>query len=194
VRQDTSRTNVPCGASSQDLILRISASSRTSAPRGKMGYIPADPDRECLRACTVFGRWKPFAQALMLREDDGSPDRLIPLQEHLVELTDKSLIACRECHAIGDVSMNNSQVKLLCPSCHKTLGSWARASEAASRRSSKTAAQAINKSLDWPTIGWIGRSVTNSEQFRGNENTLGRSIVLSYARSPGRALPPKSPH
>lgn len=55
----------------------------------------------------------------------------MPLQKHLVELTAKRLIACRKCRVIADVSMDNSQLKLLCPSCHKTLGSWATASEAA---------------------------------------------------------------
>ena len=55
----------------------------------------------------------------------------MPLNEHLVELTAKSLIACRECRAIADVSMSNSHVKLICPNCHGTLGSWATTSEAA---------------------------------------------------------------
>ena len=47
------------------------------------------------------------------------------LHEHLIELTDKSLIACRRCHAIGDVSITGCDVRLLCPKCHETLGVWA---------------------------------------------------------------------
>ena len=43
----------------------------------------------------------------------------MPLNEHLVELTAKSLIACRDWRAIADVSMNNSHVKLICPSIIK---------------------------------------------------------------------------
>lgn len=49
---------------------------------------------------------------------------VMPLNKHLVELSDKYLIACRECHAIGDVSMIGSRVKLICPKCHRTLGCW----------------------------------------------------------------------
>jgi len=37
----------------------------------------------------------------------------MPLNEHRVELTAKRLIACRECHAIADVSMTNSHIKLV---------------------------------------------------------------------------------
>jgi uncharacterized paraquat-inducible protein A len=54
----------------------------------------------------------------------------MPLKKHLIELTAKSLIACRECRAIADVSMIDSHVKLICPSCYETLGSWATTSEA----------------------------------------------------------------
>lgn len=53
------------------------------------------------------------------------------LKEDLIELTAKHLIACRECHAIADVSINGSYVKLICPNCHGMLGSWATTSEAA---------------------------------------------------------------
>lgn len=55
----------------------------------------------------------------------------MPLQEHLLELAAKGLIACRECHSIADVSFNGSCVKLMCPSCHRWLGTWATTSEAA---------------------------------------------------------------
>jgi uncharacterized paraquat-inducible protein A len=55
----------------------------------------------------------------------------MPLNEQLVELMAKTLIACRECRVIADISMNNSHVKLICPNCHRTLGSWATTSEAA---------------------------------------------------------------
>jgi hypothetical protein len=61
---------------------------------------------------------------------DG-PDFLMSLNEHLVELTAKSLIACRECRAICDVSTNDSNVKLICPGCYKTLGDWTTISESA---------------------------------------------------------------
>jgi uncharacterized paraquat-inducible protein A len=55
----------------------------------------------------------------------------MPLQEHLVELTTKRLIGCRECHATADVSINGSSVKLICPNCHASLGTWATTAEAA---------------------------------------------------------------
>jgi uncharacterized paraquat-inducible protein A len=55
----------------------------------------------------------------------------MPLNEHLIELTAKSLIACRECRALADVSISDSHVKLICPNCYQTLGSWATKSEAA---------------------------------------------------------------
>ena len=48
----------------------------------------------------------------------------MPLNEHLVDLTAQGLIACRKCHAIADVSINGSHVKLICPNCHETLGIW----------------------------------------------------------------------
>jgi len=51
----------------------------------------------------------------------------MPLNEHLVDLTAKGLIECR---AIADVSIIDSHVKLICPSCYKTLGSWVTKSEA----------------------------------------------------------------
>jgi hypothetical protein len=54
----------------------------------------------------------------------------MPLNEHLIDLTAKSLIACRECRAIADVSIIDSHVKLIWPNCHGTPGSWATKSEA----------------------------------------------------------------
>ena len=60
---------------------------------------------------------------------DG-PDLLMPLNENRVELTAKRLIACRDCHAIANVSMNNSNINLICPGCYKLLGGWATSSEA----------------------------------------------------------------
>ena len=41
---------------------------------------------------------------------------LMPLQKQLIALTPKKLIACRECQVNADVSMNGSNVKLICPS------------------------------------------------------------------------------
>ena len=55
---------------------------------------------------------------------------LMPLQKQLIALTPKKLIACRECQVNADVSMNGSNVKLICPSCYHTLGSWATKTEA----------------------------------------------------------------
>jgi uncharacterized paraquat-inducible protein A len=46
------------------------------------------------------------------------------LQEQLIELTDKHLIACRECHAKADITLTDSLVTMTCPGCHKTLGNW----------------------------------------------------------------------
>ena len=54
---------------------------------------------------------------------DG-PDLSMPLYEHLIELSNKNLIACRECSAIADISINGSNVNLVCPNCHKSLGRW----------------------------------------------------------------------
>jgi len=48
----------------------------------------------------------------------------MPLNERLIELTAKTLIGCRVCHAVGDVSISGSNVKLVCPRCHESLGSW----------------------------------------------------------------------
>lgn len=56
---------------------------------------------------------------------------IMSLKKRLIELTAESLIACRECRAIADVSVNGSLVKLICPRCYETLGSWATTSEAA---------------------------------------------------------------
>ena len=48
----------------------------------------------------------------------------MPLHERLIEVTAKTLIACRGCHALGDVSISGSAVKLVCPRCHECLGNW----------------------------------------------------------------------
>jgi len=49
----------------------------------------------------------------------------MPLYEHLAERTAKSHIACKNCHALADISFNNSSVLLVCPQCRTTLGGWA---------------------------------------------------------------------
>jgi uncharacterized paraquat-inducible protein A len=54
----------------------------------------------------------------------------MPLKENLIDVTRKTLIACRECSAVADVAINNSHVKLICPRCHRTLGSWVTTEEA----------------------------------------------------------------
>jgi len=48
----------------------------------------------------------------------------MPLKKHLIEVTGKSLIVCRECHTIADISINHLGVRLLCPHCYSTLGIW----------------------------------------------------------------------
>ena len=48
----------------------------------------------------------------------------MPLKKHLIEVTGNSLIACRECHTIADISINHLGVRLLCPHCYVTLGIW----------------------------------------------------------------------
>lgn len=60
---------------------------------------------------------------------DG-PAQLIRLKEYLIELTPGNLIACCNCRTIADVSVNGSRMKLICPRCYETLGSWATTSEA----------------------------------------------------------------
>ena len=54
----------------------------------------------------------------------------MPLQKKLIALTPKKLIVCRECQTIADVSLNGSNVKLVCPRCYCTLGSWTTKTEA----------------------------------------------------------------
>jgi hypothetical protein len=50
----------------------------------------------------------------------------MPIKEHLIELTDECLIACKQCHSIADITVvDHSPVRLICPYCHETLGSWA---------------------------------------------------------------------
>ena len=46
------------------------------------------------------------------------------LHEDRIKLTDKGLIGCRDCSAVADVSIRGSNVKLICPNCHGTLGTW----------------------------------------------------------------------
>ena len=60
----------------------------------------------------------------------GRAGLFMPLIENRVELTPKKLIACRECHAIANVSINNSHINLICLRCYKSLGDWATTSEA----------------------------------------------------------------
>jgi uncharacterized paraquat-inducible protein A len=48
----------------------------------------------------------------------------MPLQEQLIELSAKHLIACRECHTNADVRLVDSLVTMTCPGCHTTLGNW----------------------------------------------------------------------
>jgi hypothetical protein len=60
----------------------------------------------------------------------AGPANLIRLKEYLIELTPGNLIACRNCCTIADVSVNGSRMKLICPRCYETLGSWATTSEA----------------------------------------------------------------
>ena len=52
------------------------------------------------------------------------------LKDHLIEVNAKGLIACCECHAIADISMNASHLDLLCPSCYRKFGRWKSKSEA----------------------------------------------------------------
>jgi uncharacterized paraquat-inducible protein A len=50
---------------------------------------------------------------------------MMSLDQRRVELSAKGLIACRHCHAPADISIfNSSPIKLICPRCHVTLGSW----------------------------------------------------------------------
>lgn len=74
-----------------------------------------------------------FRQSQRVHSQEVLGDRSVlhmSLKKHLIELTTESLIACRECRAIADVSMNGSLVKLICPRCYQTLGIWATTSEA----------------------------------------------------------------
>jgi hypothetical protein len=52
------------------------------------------------------------------------PDLLMPLHKDRIKLTDKRLIACSNCSAVANVSIESENVKLICPNCHMTLGSW----------------------------------------------------------------------
>jgi hypothetical protein len=61
--------------------------------------------------------------------EDGTnqPSRL---RKCLVEVTPGNLIACCKCRTIADVSVTGTRMKLICPRCYETLGSWATTSEA----------------------------------------------------------------
>jgi len=48
----------------------------------------------------------------------------MPLQEQLIELSAKRLIACRDCHANAQATLTDSLVTMTCPECHKALGNW----------------------------------------------------------------------
>ena len=54
----------------------------------------------------------------------------MPLNEHLIEVNPKRLIECGGCHAPAGISMNQSNIELICPRCCRTLGSWMTKSEA----------------------------------------------------------------
>jgi hypothetical protein len=58
------------------------------------------------------------------------PNQTLGLKEYLIELTPENLIACCKCRTIADVSVIGSRLKLICPRCYETLGSWATTSEA----------------------------------------------------------------
>ena len=46
------------------------------------------------------------------------------LNAQLIELTSSSLIACKECHAVADITVQGSPFRLVCSGCGKTLGEW----------------------------------------------------------------------
>ena len=46
------------------------------------------------------------------------------LKKHFVELTARHLISCKKCHVTADITVGGSPMKLTCPCCHQTLGSW----------------------------------------------------------------------
>ena len=56
--------------------------------------------------------------------EPAGPIFYVALQEQLIEVTDKHLIACRECHATANVALIDSLVTMTCPGCLKTLGNW----------------------------------------------------------------------
>jgi hypothetical protein len=47
------------------------------------------------------------------------------LYEPLAERTEKSQIACKNCHALADITFYSPRVLLVCPQCRTTLGEWA---------------------------------------------------------------------
>jgi hypothetical protein len=46
------------------------------------------------------------------------------LYEHLAERAAKSQIACKNCHAIADITLHGPSVLLVCPQCRRILGQW----------------------------------------------------------------------
>jgi uncharacterized paraquat-inducible protein A len=84
----------------------------------------------------------------------------MPLNERLIEVTTKRLIACRECHVIADVSINGFGVRLLCPRCHETLGMWATADHAVDEITA-----VVTNGIRPITKAHRRGSVTNSEQL-----------------------------
>jgi hypothetical protein len=57
-------------------------------------------------------------------------NQLLRLRKCLVEVTPDNLIACCKCRTVADVSVTGSHLKLICPRCYQTLGTWATTSEA----------------------------------------------------------------
>ena len=75
---------------------------------------------------------EPFAKHAP-KEAPGFYDQigcLMPLNENLIEVNVKRLVECGRCHTSAGISMNQSNVELICPSCYRTLGSWVTKSEA----------------------------------------------------------------
>jgi hypothetical protein len=87
-----------------------------------MGKVmPSDNARNTFRKCrSVHGQEV---------GQDGTKQP-IRLRVCLVELTPENLIACCKCRTVADVSVIGLRMKLICPRCYETLGSWATTSEA----------------------------------------------------------------
>jgi hypothetical protein len=83
-----------------------------------------NPTRTLAFAGYQFSRTPVAHSDQQLALDSFAAGELMALNAQFVELTSLSLIACKECHTVADMTVQGSPVRLVCPGCRKTLGQW----------------------------------------------------------------------